>query len=248
MVIIAIIALVISLLLPALSRAKETAQRVTCLSNARQYGLLVTLYAVDYNGHLPVYDNRWHGTSHGWTIFGTLTPNIYDILIEYLEGDNYCMRCPNNYDREPYLYVHPRVPLRYNHWTNFTLLYVGGYFQVNAGSGEFHEYNDKTYYGPLTIGDDPDLPLVVDEIKRRPSTPYIRGNHSASGPIDLDANMHPEEAGIVGGNVLLLSGAGRFKDIDDMPSAPGTHYEGPSVVEGQGWNGVYNPNYGQIYF
>lgn len=112
----------------------------------------------------------------------------------------------------------------------------------------FHESNDKTYYGPLRMSDDPDLPLVVDEIKRRPSTPYVIGNHGPSGPIRVDADLHPAEAGIVGGNVVLLNGAGSFKEISDMPSAPGTHYQGATVTEGQGWNYTYNPNYGQIYF
>ena len=49
LVVIAIIAVLASLLLPAWSRAKESARTAQCLSQMRQIGLAVRLYA-DENG------------------------------------------------------------------------------------------------------------------------------------------------------------------------------------------------------
>ena len=55
LVVIGIIALLISILLPALGRARENAKRVQCASNLRQVGLASVNYANDNKGALPPY-------------------------------------------------------------------------------------------------------------------------------------------------------------------------------------------------
>jgi len=57
LVVISIIALLVSILLPALSKARLQAQAVVCSSNMRQYGFACVLYAADNDEFFPPYCN-----------------------------------------------------------------------------------------------------------------------------------------------------------------------------------------------
>lgn len=56
LVVIGIIAVLISILLPALSKARQAAINVSCLSNLRQLGTAAQMYANDNNGCMPSYN------------------------------------------------------------------------------------------------------------------------------------------------------------------------------------------------
>src|SRR5665213_2375373 len=61
LVVIGIIALLISMLLPALSRARETARVITCAANEHQIMLMFAMYAANQKGWLPPYCNGANG-------------------------------------------------------------------------------------------------------------------------------------------------------------------------------------------
>jgi prepilin-type N-terminal cleavage/methylation domain-containing protein/prepilin-type processing-associated H-X9-DG protein len=82
LVVIAVIGLLISLLLPALGRARETARRITCANNLRQMGTACATYE-NTNRSLPsgyiatdAFNNADHDTGPGWGWGATLLPYV----------------------------------------------------------------------------------------------------------------------------------------------------------------------------
>ena len=55
LVVVAIIGILASMLLPVLGRAKQAAERTSCLNRMKQQGLAITMYADDFEESLPVH-------------------------------------------------------------------------------------------------------------------------------------------------------------------------------------------------
>ena len=68
LVVISIIALLMSILMPALQRVRVQAKDVICLSNLRQWGLAIQGYASDHDGYLYGWKNASPEGHERWFI------------------------------------------------------------------------------------------------------------------------------------------------------------------------------------
>lgn len=74
LIVIAIIAILSSMLIPALQKAKEAAKSISCLSNMKQSGQGLTLYSSDQNSWMPP---AYKDASGGGDYYGIWTGDMY---------------------------------------------------------------------------------------------------------------------------------------------------------------------------
>ena len=91
LVVIGIIALLISILLPSLNRARETANRVKCASNLRQIGQAILMYANENKRRIPARSMATAGPVATWGTRAT-TAGTPDPFVGAPGGDHGCPR------------------------------------------------------------------------------------------------------------------------------------------------------------
>ena len=118
LVVIGIIAVLISILLPALNRAREAAKSVKCQSNLRQIGQAMLIYTVDNKGALPVNQSSTPSspTDTNWILlvmnsFTGKNPTIFSgpVLSTSLRGAFQCPSAPPVSENGGSYSAHPRI-------------------------------------------------------------------------------------------------------------------------------------------
>jgi prepilin-type N-terminal cleavage/methylation domain-containing protein len=97
LVVIGIIALLISILLPSLNKAREEGKRTLCLSGLRQFGNILQIYSNSNNGRVPL---GYGGTKHAGYMVYQNGFSVMGILYEssLLRDGVEAYYCPSNTD------------------------------------------------------------------------------------------------------------------------------------------------------
>lgn len=82
LMVIAIIAILSTLLLPSLNKAKETARKISCVSKLKQLGLMTTMYTNTYNENFPYYTAYYDGEYYSWAQLLAFTNDRFTSLID----------------------------------------------------------------------------------------------------------------------------------------------------------------------
>lgn len=178
LVVIGIIALLISILLPALNRARQAAITVQCLSNLRQWGQMYALYANDYRGRLEPMD--WsHSVEWYWP--KSMQP--------YFPENPRILLCPMATERKD-----PSAPIAHR---GSTLLAWSGHLTWNeaykgsygrngwaASSNDSHWWYstrvDQTAWQSFNVKESSNVPLIMDAAWFQ----ILPSSESAGPPLD----------------------------------------------------------------
>lgn len=89
LVVIAIIAILAAILFPVFSRAREKAREANCMSNEKQIGLAIHMYAADNDDMMPMANSK-PGTDG--------PPGLKDVVFPYCKNAQ-VFRCPSDKDK-----------------------------------------------------------------------------------------------------------------------------------------------------
>src|SRR3569833_53312 len=89
LVVIGIIALLISILLPALTKARYQAQLTTCMARLQQFSHAMNIYAAEHRGVLPRFDSPQTGQN-----LLDVSNEFYDVLRDQYKLPHAMFFCP----------------------------------------------------------------------------------------------------------------------------------------------------------
>ena len=211
--VIAIIAILAALLLPALANAKEKAQRTACKNNMRQCLLAIHMYGGDFQDRVPSgreNAGQWHAiriSNQGWTN-----------LVQY-SGNQRILDCPN------FRWNPGATPSRYNPTWGFLIGYQYLGDAVAAG-GQPYPWISPTRLSQSGTN------VILADANHWGSDGLIAVPHTRGG--GLYQNQHsyfygvgakpPVVYGGQGGNVGALDGSVVWKSMRQMRTNQASSY------------------------
>jgi len=193
LVVIAVIAVLAGMLLPALNKAREKARAASCTGNLKQVYTAFYNYTLDFNGFMPyILDQFGNQLSWGYGYFMKEWNGTMGDVWDYFKGKN-CFACPE----VPYL-IDKTGPAGGNNGyrsNTYGILYGATGARLNFGSmrrinttPEWASFSEKTFSKSKSS-----LPLLADSIHNELANAgslcqwyVIRHNNSA----DLDGAPH----------------------------------------------------------
>ena len=228
LVVIAIIALLMGILMPALSRVKEQAYRSVCSSNLRQSGLVLHMYTSEHDGKLPAVKAQ----VGGW---------LFDI--PYLAGE-YIRKANGGELGLLYCPSHPRHGAEnIDYYTSFLVFANGGdtsdldnatggwsltdYFWFTSWGSERrrgYEYTQAPYNGrsiflsKLAVKSPGTTPLAADMVLTQDGGNDFYNVKGAATVSDLSpfSTNHLQGMKAKGGNTLFVDGHVDWLNFDHM--------------------------------
>ena len=148
LVVIAIIAILAAMLMPALERARESAQRAVCKSNLKQLHLGAEFYMMDYEGWMPQMGGfRFPGQWHAANPYNYTSRHTIDTFREYWNKPT--RFCPNIAGwRES-------IPFNgdsYHDVNGIEWLNRDNYDEVYVNTGDPEDFMIWGYFSPMTDG------------------------------------------------------------------------------------------------
>ena len=141
LIVIAIIAILAAMLLPALSKARERAKTIACTSNLKQLAMVVKMYGDDYKEEMPpppmsdVYPGRWvywMGGSSSNGEFYLKNPSLGDLLYRNYIKNWKQTYCPAGFDANPKILVRGAPNDAVHGIKGFPFTYYGAYWRLSG--------------------------------------------------------------------------------------------------------------------
>ena len=200
LVVIGIIAVLIGLLVPALAEARANAKRTACLSNLRQIGQAISIYAVQYKDQVPVgYQTEYQ---FNYTVSNATKLMMYGYLWDAkLMQAPQAYFCPSQTTYQQHMYESPDNPWLPGQKT--TRVAYG--FRPALGTGPYEEFEwDRTNGAPMTTPSATGQPRGMARLRR-----------FKNRAIDADMFASPERVNTghrKGINVLYANGSAKWVD------------------------------------
>lgn len=163
LVVVAIIAILAAILLPALQNAKENSKQGQCMSNLRQIGTILLMYADDHNGWFP--DGDW-----GQSVNIGRTEATYKTLKSHYKITANLVWCPSAANSN----VPPSAAYAHKWYRGWEIGYVPFHYFGGDG-GNTHTNSATSWYGWYTTGGY--MPLWSQGIGPTPNIKFV-SNHA----------------------------------------------------------------------